>query len=291
MPPNKQLPTPSANTPGPQGVKRKRGETEKDLTKPQHCTTSGESLITGRATEFAVGDKKFSIHDTLAKANSPYLADLLEGTKEEIVIKMSIPSLARLFKYFHSWLYEKDGCFLYRPYDWYHAETQHGYPFIPLIRLYMLAHELRVPAFANAVLQKTMEVLKKTGQVCDASTVNLLYKQQLQSLPIHSLFVDMVAFNVHKDDILECENLEFLKAVAHCLVEIRDDSRQRPSQPISKTYFITTISNPEPEPEPQAMDEEDDDDCVIISSQPAANPGRTSRAPTVKREQAADVEA
>lgn len=159
----------------------------------------------------------------------------------------------------------------------------------------MLAHQLRVPSFANAVLQKVIEVRRATEQVCDSSTIALIYEEKLQSMAILSLFVDMVAFHVHRDNVLEWENLDFLKAVAHRLVVLRDESRQIPSQPMANVYFITDIADPEPELEPEGMEEDDDDDCVFISSKPAPNAGRTSRAPTLKRERsdsdAADVEA
>ncbi|TLD30115.1 hypothetical protein E2P81_ATG06768 [Venturia nashicola] len=294
MPPKKPLPTPSVNTPAPQRTKRKRGETENVSTRPVHYTTHGESLITGKVTEFAVGNKKFSIHDTLSKANSPYIADLLRKAKRENVTEISILADPRLFKYFYTWLYDKDGLFLYKALD-FHGPISPGYPYNALIRMYMLAHELRVPSFANAVLHKAMEVHRAMDQVCDASTITLLYKEELQRKPIHTLFVDMVAFHVHRDEISDWDNLDFVKAVAYRLVVLRDDSPKTPSPPSSKIYFISDIPDPEPEPEaetePGAIEEDDDDDdCVFISSNPA-NAGRASRAPTVKRERSVQREA
>ncbi|KAE9966156.1 hypothetical protein EG328_009121 [Venturia inaequalis] len=289
MPPKNQLPTPSADTPAPKGTKRKRGESERASTKPVHYITSGESLITGRATEFSVGNKKFSIHDTLSKANSPYISDLLKKAKKESTAEVSIPADSGLFRYFHNWLYDKDGSFSYKALEWHRSETCPGYPYNPLIGLYMLAHELRVPSFANAVLQKAMVVRQDTNQVCDESTINLLYDEHLQLMPIHTLFVDMVAFHVHRDDVLDWDKLEFLRCVAHRLVVLRDDSGKTPSQPRSSTYFITDI--PDPVSEAMEADDDDDDDCVIISSNLAPNTGRTSRAATVKRERSAQHEA
>lgn len=213
----------------------------------------------------------------MAKANSPFIADLLKKAKKANVSEITVSADPKKFRYFHNWLYDKDGTFTYKAHDFYRSENSLGYPFNPLIALYMLAYELRVPAFVNAVLQKIMEAHRETNQVAQISTIDLLYKEQQQSLPIHSLFVDQVAFHVHKDDILGWENLDFLRAVAHRLVLLRDGSSQEPT---SKAYYITEIADPEPE----AMEEDYDDDCVFLSSQPAQNPGRASRAPTVKRE-------
>lgn len=213
-------------------------------------------------------------------ANSPFIADLLKKAKKANMSETTISADPKMFRYFHNWLYDKDGAFTYKAHDFYRSENSLGYPFNPLINLYMLAYELRVPSFVNAVLQKIMEVHRETNQVADKTTIELLYREHQQSLPIHALFVDQVSFHVHEDDVLGWENLDFLRAVAHRLVLIRDGSSQKP---ISKAYFIIDIADPEPEPE--AMEEDDDDDdCVIVSSQPAPNPGRASRAPTVKRE-------
>lgn len=243
------------------------------------------SLITGRATEFAVGNQKFSIHDRLATANSPYIADLLKEAKKANITGISIPTEPRLFAYFHAWLYDKDGTFLYKAHDFYLEESALGFPYNPLVKLYLLAYVLRNPSFANAVLKKIVQVRQETDQVGDVSTIELIYKEGQQGQKIHTLFVDLAAWYVHEANVVECENLQFLRAVAYRLVQIRQDLLKKP---VPKDYFITEIAGPERE----VLQENDDDDCVIISSQPAANAGRASRAQTVKRERStADVEA
>lgn len=134
-----------------------------------------------------------------------------------------------------------------------------------------------------------MEIRQTTDQVGDVSTIAMLYKEELQGQKIHTLFVNMAASYVHEDNIIESEKLEFLRAVARRLVQMRDGSC---TQPTANEYFITDVADPEPEPKPEAAEDDDEDDLVFVSSRPAKNPGPASRASTIKRERsAADVEA
>jgi hypothetical protein len=215
-----------------------------------------------------VGDDntEYYIHEKLAIANSPFLAETLKKGE------MKIGNNPILFKYFFAWLYDKDGDFKYQI-------PQNSRPYLQLVRLHMIAYKLRVPSFANAVHLEIIQTYNKTRQVVDNKTVALLYKEQLEDHEIHELFADQVAYRGLSQNFATYDNLQFVKAVLDRLPLIRDG---RQTHPPPETYYITTIEDPEPE-------EEDDDECMFLGERPATEKTRSEFNSGIKRERSATV--
>jgi hypothetical protein len=233
-------------------------------------------LITGIPREFLVGDDKkdYHIHEKLATANSPFLANMIRK-KEKFV-----DDKAPLFHYFYAWIYDRDGSLNFSP-------NQFSRPYARLVCLYILAYKLRAPAFVNAVLSEIIQTYKTTKTVVDNQTIKLVYEEGLQDHEIHELFADQIAHFGQATDITAFDNLDFAKAVSERLLLIRDSQRRHPAP---NHYYIIKFREPEPEDDDN---DGDDDDCVFVSenSAPGAPRQPSIAGARVKREMSATVEA
>jgi hypothetical protein len=211
------------------------------------------SLIIGKTVKFVVGsnDSEYDIHEGLAVSNSPFLAEIVKQAQPKL--PTVFPSI---FRYFVQWVYDKDGHFDYLPDSHFQKKTSPGHPYLPLIRLYTLAHKLRTPTFANAVLKKIIETHKDQGAVVDNHSIKFLYHQKQQNLEIHDLFVHQVSYYADEADLESYDNFTFVKAVLGQLPAIRDN--HRPKHPGLEAYCITEIDDP--------------DECVFVSERPAPTP-------------------
>jgi len=139
-----------------------------------------------------------------------------------------------LFHHFNAWLYDNDGAFVYDAHRHYRSESTFGYAFTPLVKLYMLAYQPRVAAFANAVLQMIMTVRHLTNQVVGKSTISVAYKEKLKGFPIQRVFVDQAAYYADEEDIGERDTLAFVEAVSQRSVSIRGKTCPR-TQPQARS--------------------------------------------------------
>jgi hypothetical protein len=223
--------------------------------------------MVGKTVKFLVSKEKieFHIQEKLVIANSPHLADLLKK------VKLTLDSLdPALFQMCNAWMCKMDGTFVYKPTLHMRARDP-GFPYTPLVRLFILAVKLRVAAFANAVLLKIVEVYQHFDQVADNTTISLIYKEKLEDQPIHTLFVDMAAHFTNKSEFVSYENLHFANAVIQRHILIRDDECKLP---LPQDYYIRQIDDPE--------------DCVFVRAEPATNPLSTP-GPSIKQEHSATL--